>query len=90
MQSALLLRKAFKVFIFTIPFDSFPIIGTSVYRPLSALPLIAIFLISLHSKKTNNLKKNTAIIFLIALLTTFIKSYLYNDYGGAINHLMFP
>ena len=51
MQSALLLRKAFKVFIFTIPFDSFPIIGTSVYRPLSALPLIAIFLISLHSKK---------------------------------------
>ena len=84
MQSALLLRKAFKVFIFTIPFDSFPIIGTSVYRPLSALPLIAIFLISLHSKKTINLKKNTAIIFLIALLITFIKSYLYNDYGGAI------
>ena len=84
MQSALALRKAFKAFIITIPFDSFPIIGTSVYRPLSVIPLIAIFLVSVHTKKTISLKKTTAIVFLIALSTTFIKSFSFNDYGGAI------
>jgi hypothetical protein len=84
MQTSSLLRKVFRVFIFTIPFDSFPLIGTSVYRPLSILPLAVIFFISLYTKKTINLKRSTAVIFLIALSITYIKSFLYNDYGGAI------